>query len=96
MRLDHKGSSPPPRPDWGQSPQSRGSGSHCQCLYNGHVNQRSQPARKIQHYSEALIPYGAAAVECTIASRLPPLRRRRRQFECDSQPYGIEHLSPVI
>jgi hypothetical protein len=78
MGLGHKGPSPPPCPDRGQSPQLRGSGSHCQCLYKGHVNQPSQPTRKIQHYSEALIPYGAAAVECTIASRLPPLRRRQR------------------
>jgi hypothetical protein len=41
MGLGHKGPSPPPCPDWGQSPQSRGSGPHRQRLYNGHVNQDS-------------------------------------------------------
>jgi hypothetical protein len=45
MGLGHKGPSPPPRPDRGQSPQLRGSGPHHQRLYNVHVNQRSWPAR---------------------------------------------------
>jgi hypothetical protein len=41
MGLGHKGPSPPPCPDRDQSPQSRGSGPHCQRLYNGHGNQGS-------------------------------------------------------
>jgi hypothetical protein len=67
-----------------------GSGPYHQHLYN------RQPVRKIEHYSEGLIPYGAVTVGCTTVSRLSPLRQRRRQFECDNQPYGMEHLSLVI
>jgi hypothetical protein len=63
----HNGPSPTLRPDRGQSPQSRGSGPHYQHLYNRHVNQRSPHARKIEHYTEGPIPYGAVVVGCTTA-----------------------------
>jgi hypothetical protein len=65
MGLGHKGPSPTPRSDRGQSPQSRGSEPHYQHLYNVHVNQRSPHARKIEHYTEDPIPYDAVAVGCT-------------------------------
>jgi hypothetical protein len=73
-----------------------GSELHHQHLYNRHVNQRLRPVRKIEYYSEGLIPYGAITVGCTTVSRLSPLRQRRHQFECDNQPYGMEHISLVI
>jgi hypothetical protein len=56
MGLGYKGPSPTPRPDRGQSPQSRGSGSHRQRLYNGHVNQCSPKVRKVEHYQRARSP----------------------------------------
>jgi hypothetical protein len=65
MGLGHKGPNPTPRPDRGQSPQSRGSGPCRQRLYNGHVNQRSLQARKVEHYTDGPIPYNVVAVVCT-------------------------------
>jgi hypothetical protein len=67
MGLGHKGPSPTPRSDRGQSPQSRGSGPRRQCLYNGHVNQHSPQVRKVEYYTEGLIPYSNVVVGCTTA-----------------------------
>jgi hypothetical protein len=65
MGLSHKDQVQLPALIGGNPLNQGGSGPHYQRLYNGHVNQHSLQARKVEHYTEGLIPYGAVAVGCT-------------------------------
>jgi hypothetical protein len=79
------------RPDRGQSSQLRGSGSHRQRLYNGHVNQRSLPAKKsrtLHRRPDPLWRHSGGMHHCYHA--LLPLCRCRLRFAFDLQPYGME------